>query len=243
MSSTQFRTDELESVAYELWRAPEVVELDGWRLRYAYGYTGRANSVWPNGDGALPLDEKIDRVEEWYRERSRPPAFQLTEAARPRELDARLAERGYIVRTAPVSVQTAALDDVLARTHGEADVSEELDDAWVSLFAGSRGFDRLDVVRMLLEAGDTAFARVGDVAGGRGVRVGDWLGITSMVTVPEARRRGHGRAILHALARWGAARGCTRAILQVERGNAAAEELYGGVGFVPHHEYRYRVLV
>ena len=242
MSLTHYRTDELESIAYELWRASEVVELDGWRLRYAYGYTGRANSVWPNGDGTLPIGEKIDRVEEWYRARSTPPLFQLTDAARPRELDGVLATRGYVVRSAPVSVQIAALDDVVAGTSGEAELSEELDDAWVALLAGSRGFDRLDVVRTLLEAGETAFARVGDVAVGRGVVVGDWLGVTSMTTLPEARRRGHGRAILHALALWARGRGCTRAILQVEHGNAAAHALYPRAGFVPHHDYHYRLL-
>ena len=67
MSSTRSRTDELEAVAYEFWRAPEVEELDGWRLRFGHGVTGRANSVWPNGDGTLPLGEKIDRAEAWYR--------------------------------------------------------------------------------------------------------------------------------------------------------------------------------
>src|SRR5436305_9842815 len=69
VSSTQFPTDELEAVAYDFWRAPEVAELDGWRLRFAHGITGRANSVWPNGDGTLPLVEKIERAEAWYRAR------------------------------------------------------------------------------------------------------------------------------------------------------------------------------
>ena len=235
-------TDELERIGYEIWLAPEVEGLDGWRLRHAYGLTGRANSVWPNGDGLLPLEEKIDRAESWYRERSRPPAFQITQAARPPGLDAVLARRGYIVRTAPVSVQTAALDDVVERTDGDAELSEELDDAWLELWAGTRGFDRVDVARALLTGGRAAFARVDGVAVGRGSIVGEWLGITSMVTLPDARRRGHGRAILHTLAGWGAEAGCTHALLQVERGNVAAATLYGRAGFAPHHDYHYRVL-
>src|SRR5436305_10510203 len=83
VSSTRFPTDELEAVAYDFWRAPEVFELDGWRLRFAHGISGRANSVWPNGEGTLPLDEKLGRAEEWYGERGAPVLFQLTEAARP----------------------------------------------------------------------------------------------------------------------------------------------------------------
>ena len=235
-------TRALEAIAYGLWTAPEVEELDGWRLRFAHGLSGRANSVWPNGDGTRPLEEKIEQAEAWYRARSAPVLFQITDAAEPPELDATLAARGYGLGSGPVSVQIAELGDVVERTHGEAEVGDEVDDAWIALWAGSRGFERLDVGRALLTAGRTAFARVGDSAIGRGVVVGGWLGITSMATLPSARRRGHGRAILHALARRGAGEGCTRALLQVEHGNVAAHELYAGAGFVPHHDYHYRLL-
>ena len=63
-----------------------------------------------------------------------------------------------------------------------------------------------------------------------------------MVTVPEARRRGHARAIVHSLARWAIERGCTRAMLQVDSTNVAARRLYASAGFAPHHEYRYLIL-
>jgi N-acetylglutamate synthase len=242
VSSTQFPTDELEAVAYDFWRAPEVAELDGWRLRFAHGITGRANSVWPNGDGALPLDEKIERAEAWYRERALATLFQLTEAARPARLEAALVARGYEARGVPVSVETASLDDVLARTSGDAEVSTDFDDAWLELWAGSRGFANLDAARDLLTAGDAAFASIGSEAVGSGVVSGSWLGITSMVTVPSARRRGRARAIVHALARWAAAQGCTHAMLQVESTNEAARTLYASAGFVPHHDYHYRKL-
>jgi ribosomal protein S18 acetylase RimI-like enzyme len=241
VSSTRSRTEELEAIAYEVWRAPEVEELDGWRLRFAHGLTGRANSVWPSGDGVLPLDEKLARAEAWYRERGVPVLFQVTEVARPAELDAVLVERGYFTRVAPVSVQTARLDDVVARTGGDADVVGELDEDWLLRWADERGFERHDVGRALLTAGEVGFARVDGAAIGRGVVVGDWLGITSMVTAPDARRRGHGRAILGALARWGASRGCSRALLQVDTSNEAALGLYARTGFVAQHEYRYRI--
>jgi GNAT superfamily N-acetyltransferase len=242
VSSTQFPTDELEAVAYEFWRAPEVAELDGWRLRFAHGITGRANSVWPNGDGTLPLDAKIERAETWYRERGLATLFQLTDAARPAGLEEALAARGYEARGVPVSVELASLDDVIARTGGQADVSTEFDDSWLELWAGSRGFANIDAARELLTAGEAAFASIGREAVGRGVVTGSWLGITSMVTVPGARRRGRARAIVHALARWASANGCTHAMLQVESTNAPARTLYATAGFVSHHEYHYRKL-
>lgn len=242
VSSTPFRTDELEAVAYDFWRAPEVAEDDGWRLRFAHGVSGRANSVWPYDSGTLPLDDKIDRAEEWYRARGVPVLFQLTDASRPERLEAALIARGYDRGSGPVSVEVALLDDVLERTDGDADVSEQLDDAWLELWAGSRGFGNHDVVRAILTAGDAVFARVGDIAVGRGVAVGEWLGITSMATLPEARRQGHARAIVYALARWADGRGCTHAMIQTEAANTPARTLYAHAGFVPHHEYRYRIL-
>jgi N-acetylglutamate synthase len=231
---------ELEDVAYDLWRAPVVEELDGWRLRFAFEMTGRANSVWPNAEGTSPVGDKVGRAERWYAERGSRARFQMTPAAEP-GLEDELVARGYTARSGPVSVETASLDDVLTGTGGEADLDEELDHAWLALWAGSRGFDRLDVARALLTGspGETAFARVGEVAVGRGVLLGDWLGVTSMATMPSARRRGHGRAVLHALARWAADRDATRALLQVEEENVAARTLYAGAGFLPSHAYRY----
>jgi GNAT superfamily N-acetyltransferase len=242
VSSTPFPTDELEAIAYDFWRAPDVAELDGWRLRFAHGVSGRANSVWPNGPGTLPLDEKIDRAEEWYRARGVPILFQLTEAAKPKGLEDALVARGYGLRGAPVSVQVALLDDVLERTRGEAELLEEPDAAWVTLWTGTRGFTNLDAARAVLMEGDTAFARVVDVAVGRAAAVGEWLGITAMATLPEHRRRGHARAIVHALARWGAGRGCTRAVVQVDSTNEPALAFYAGVGFAQNHRYHYRRL-
>jgi GNAT superfamily N-acetyltransferase len=242
VSSTPFRTDELEAVAYDFWRAPEVAEVDGWRLRFAHGISGRANSVWPNGAGTLPLDEKIRRAEEWYGERGVPVLFQLTDVARPARLEAALIARGYQKGHGPVSVEVALLEDVLEQSHGDAEVGDALDEAWLRLWAGTRGFENYEVIRAILTAGDAAFARIGNLAVGRGVAVGEWLGITSMATLPQARRQGHARAIVHALARWAERRGCTHAMIQTESANTPARNLYASAGFVRHHEYRYRIL-
>ena len=85
----------LERIGFDIWRAPDTDELDGWRLRFAHGVTGRANSVWPNGDGAMPLETKLERVEAWYAARGFPARYQVTAAARPPALAEALAARGY----------------------------------------------------------------------------------------------------------------------------------------------------
>jgi ribosomal protein S18 acetylase RimI-like enzyme len=231
----------LERVAYDLWVAPETEELDGWILRAAHGLTGRANSVWANGDGALPLAERLDRAEAWYASRSLPARFQVTDGSRPAGLESALAARGYR-RGYSTSVQTA---HSLPRTEArpEVELAEEPDDGWIALWQGERGFGRPDVAHALLTGspGTTAFARIDGEAVGRAVAVGGWLGLTSMATVPAARRRGRARAIVDTLLAWGRANGCTRAVLQVEVGNEAAHALYRRYGFAEHHAYRYLV--
>jgi GNAT superfamily N-acetyltransferase len=158
---------------------------------------------------------------------------------RPPALAAVLSARGYRPAGEPTAVETADLGAVAPEPSVE--LSEQVDDAWIELWAESRSFDRLDVARRLLAGspGRTAFARVDDVAVGRGVAVGAWLGITSMLTVPAARRRGHGRSVLSALLAWGSEQGCSRVLLQVEASNAPARGLYAAFGFRPSHEYRY----
>ncbi|HZQ81154.1 MAG TPA: GNAT family N-acetyltransferase [Gaiellaceae bacterium] len=231
----------LEEVGAAIWVAPEIAELDGWRLRSARGLTGRANSVLPNEPGRLPLNEKIDRVERWYAERGLPVRFQLTDASLPAGLDDALAARGYVVPQQPVCVETAPLPAVEA--DGRVALAAEPDDEWLGLWAGSRGFDDEATARALLTGGpgQAVFARIGSVAVGRAVAVGSWLGITSMVTVPSARRQGLGAAIVGALAAWGRSRRCERALLQVERDNHPARSLYARFGFGERYAYHYRV--
>jgi GNAT superfamily N-acetyltransferase len=209
---------DLEEVGYRIWVSPEVEELDGWRLRHARGLTGRANSVFPNAEGALPLDEKIGRAEAWYAARAQPPRFQLTDASLPAGLPRALSGRGY----APTGV-----------------LDETLHDDWVELWAASRGSDDLTTARALLTGspGRTAFARVPGMAVGRAVTHGSWLGITSMVTLPDARRRGFARAIVETLVAWGRAAGATRGFLQTD--SAAAQSLYAQFGWETRYTYRY----
>lgn len=241
MSSTPSHAEirAVERVAYDLWVAPETEELDGWILRAAAGLTGRANSVWPNAHGSLPLADKIAAAEAWYGARGLPPRFQVTTAALPGGLEAALAGRGYRPSGEATSVETALLPP--AGRHDHVELADEPDDGWIALWQGARGFARPDVARALLAGspGRTVFARIGDEAVGRGVAAGDWLGVTSMATVPTARRRGHARAVIETLCSWARGLGCTRALLQVESGNAAARALYRGYGFAEHHAYRY----
>jgi N-acetylglutamate synthase len=241
---------EIEELAFRAWPAAEVLDLDGWRLRCTAAPTRRANSVWPNAaHGELSLDERLDRVEEFYRLREVAPSFQMSEAAVPQGLEERLVERGYGL-DAPVVVETVPLDQF--RIAGQPPqlgtrVLPAPSDEWLYVavergrFAGARTAYEGILHRIGARGGfAVAHYKGKPVAIGLGVVEGDWLGIFNMATLPEARRRRAGTAVLGALVAWASARGATRAYLQVDRDNAPARALYKAAGFAPAYDYHYR---
>jgi ribosomal protein S18 acetylase RimI-like enzyme len=231
----------LDEVIAAAWRAPVVEQLDGWELRYGYGLTGRANSAWPRADrGRLRLEQKVARVEAFYREHGLQPKLQLSPASEPAGLDAELARRDW-VRGTDVLIETA---DVPTATVPDRDVDllDRPDDLWLDVWLSIRAFprDRADRLLPMLGGGSgTVFARVGEVAVGRASLHDGWAAITCMATVPEARRRGAGRAVLDALRAWAGERRAGLC-LNVDAANEPARRLYEGAGFAPIYPYWYR---
>ncbi len=115
----QAEIDLIEALARDAWPAAQADWVGGWLLRFTYGITRRANSVWPNSDShgisELTFDERLNEVELFYAIYETPARFQISPASRPADLDIALALRGY-QRTAETAVQTAKLDAVLHET-------------------------------------------------------------------------------------------------------------------------------
>ena len=224
----------------------------GWRLRVTPGVRARrSSSVLPlEFDSGMPLEARFQVVDEFYGRWGETVRYQISPAAQPADLDGVLAERGFGVE-APVHVQTAALDDVLERAAGPGPgpirVTEHPDHGWLATSAEL--FQRSDTATMRERILDrigppVAYALLepdGEPAAvGMGVLERGWLGIFSMGTKPEFRRRGAARAVLTALSRWATDRGAEHAYLQVEESNEPAHRLYEEAGFRTAYGYHYR---
>ncbi len=250
--------DEVERWAFAAWPAEEVTTAGAWRARFMHGVSRRGNSVWPGaapdapdgpgGPGATPFAERLAHVESWYGARGLPPMFQIDPGVHP-ELDALLAARGYRAE-ARVSVQVAEARAVARGAAPDARVFERLTDEWFELSALRGRFARVaPTYRGLLERiGERATFALASVDGrpaaaGMGVLcpTGRAMGVFSMLTVPEARRRGAGRAVLSALATAALERGALELYLLVERDNAGALALYASASFRELYGYHYRV--
>ena len=238
----------LEEASLRAWPAIEQAALDGWQLRYAHGFSKRANSVQPFSGSQSSLEDKVSRCEAWYADRGRPCIFRLTPFSDP-TLDGFLADRGYaqIDRTAVLERATgphAALPNGLHLRETSLDEwlaaygrMSELADGAPAALRGILETMKTERVLSVLWSDPDSDA----VACGVGSRDNDLVGLFDLVTAPQHRRRGFGVALVNGLLQWGAQRSARRAYLQVARANAPACGLYEKLGFRWVYDYWYRV--
>ncbi len=228
----------LEQIADRAWPAPVVEHRGGWLLRYADGWTNRANSALPLGTDTTPVAQTVQDCVTFYRDRRALPKITVPlpvrrDVARHLEAAGWVAQPTVLVQTAPLEAAAPAhpvellpgpspelLELVAARKHGLPPAADHVLTTVAQVrFAQAR------------DAGGTL------VAGARGAVVDDWLHLGLVEVVPQARRQGLARALWAALAGWARELGATQAVLQVEERNEAAARLYASVGFRTHHTY------
>ena len=242
---------ELQERAARGMPARQVEEVGGWWLRYAPGCSWWVSTVLPHGD-ARPdeLERRIAAAEEFYAARGAVTRFQITPPVCPQQLDARLAERGYL-RCGSLSLQVAEAEQVSARAPARSPrvhLRDRPDRAWLQAWGAVQGQhgdvraeeELLDRIALPCTYA-SAVLEEEVVAVGRAVVEAGWAGIFGMATLPRARGRGAARAVLAALADWAVAHAADQLYLQVERDNAAAVRLYERMGFSEVCEYHYRV--
>ena len=237
----------MEELSLRAWPAYEEKIYDGWVLRFAEGYTKRANSVNPLYTSSVDVGEKIAYCEKAYGERGLPAVFKLTGESTPAELDRELTARGYD-RLDETSVRLLSLGKGHAAVPGVGQFPRVCEE-WLRSFARCSGIDDATTVEKLARIlrsipGETIFAYVKEkgriVACGLGVLDQGYLGGFDIVVDPAYRKMGYGRRIMEGLLGTGAGRGAKTAYLQVVAGNRPAEKLYDSLGFSEIYRYWYR---
>ncbi|WP_244908281.1 GNAT family N-acetyltransferase [Paenibacillus campinasensis] len=246
----------LEEYSINHWPSLSTLMFDGWVLRFADGYTRRANSIsplYPAGRGAgaetsMDVIEKIRHCERIYAENRLPTIFKITPGVHPAHLDRVLEERGYsLADTCCVLTlhwEQLPEPEPAAVTIDEGDGSE-----WMAHFCAISGVTDRDtqiLTRMLANMkarkGFISLSHEGQVvACGLGVLEGDYIGLYNIVTAPSYRNQGFGKQLILNLLRWGQEHGARHSYLQVVCSNAPALRLYGKLGYTETYRYWYRV--
>lgn len=243
------RVSKVEHVAANALPSYHTETYDGWRLRYNHGVTRRANSVLAEQVGELVLQDKLERVEAWYKALGVKARFQLCPASKPENIAHTLLSRGYTVHSG-AHVQLAKLDDVLskqARAGIQVSIAEQCSEAWLALYkeAEQASEDHIDLRRKMFEriqaktAFVTAFVEEQKAAVGLGVFETGYVGIFNMATLASMRQKGAASAALLAIARWGKTLAAQQMYLQVASENQVAQTVYKKFGFETLYAYEY----
>jgi ribosomal protein S18 acetylase RimI-like enzyme len=238
----------LEELSMNAWPAFHTLLLDGWVLRFAEGYTRRANSVAPLYPSRWDLQDKISACEAHYRARGLPVIFKLTAESQPPELDRALAARGYRSE-AHTAVQALDLRLWEGGQNGGTRLSGRLTPQWHTDFCAVSGLPsrHYETHWRILQAIQPECCCASLVAGDRvvgcalGVLQDGYLGLYDMVVDGAFRGRGYGERIVRDILAWGRARGGHTAYLQVMLDNPPALRLYQKVGYREAYTYWYRV--
>lgn len=253
----------LEELSMNAWPALQTLFYDGWILRFANGYTRRANSIQPLYFSTRDIDEKISTCEEFYRNKNLRAAFKMTGAVYPQDLDEILDQKGYQaealtsvqVADPPAGPRGATPSGVLESLHSgkptnrNVRLSETLTEEWLDLFCRLSAIaeQHKPTMRRMLESivPKRCFSSLREreqvIACGLAVAQGEFIGLFDLVTDAQFRNRGFGKQLISNLLEWGKDNGATNAYLQVMLNNAPALHLYSKLGFREIYKYWYRI--
>lgn len=243
---------ELESRLVNAWPAFEVELAGGWLLRFAEGYSKRANSATPIRPGATLDVGLIDSIAASFETRGLSACFRMT-GSEDGAADAALEAAGYELYDPSLGMAA----DLEAEGVGDPDAADDrairlesvAKPGWIAAAATAYGGDKANrdilgrIVRRIRQpAAFATFSMDGqDSAWGLAVAERGYVGLYDIVVAPELRGLGLGRRLVARLMDWGRQQGASRAYLQCRETNEVAVPLYRSLGFATAYRYTHRV--
>lgn len=238
----------IEELSLNHWQPLSTLLYDGWVLRFADGYTKRANSINPIHYSTFDFINKIKECEKIYSANLLPTIFKITPFVQPMHLDSTLEEMGYTLIDT-VSVQTLNLDNISEPKLTSVMINEDITSMWLENFCrlnNVKDKDKNVMERMLsnikTKKGFISFYYEEQViACGLGVIEREYIGLYDIVTDKHCRNRGFGEQMILNLLKWGKENGAKYSYLAVVLNNTPALRLYSKIGYSETYKYWYRV--
>lgn len=238
----------LEELSMNAWPAIQTTLYDGWILRFANGYTKRANSVNPAYFSNENIHNKIKECEKIFQEKNIPIVFKITPKIFPHNLDKILESKEYIVKDV-TSVQTLDLEQCNFEVPCNVKIEEDFNGGWLDSFCRLSNLskeNRETIEKMFNNiTAKSFFGSIFDkdkvVGCALGVLERNHVGIFDVVVDENYRNKGLGESLIKAVISKARDNGGEKAYLQVVNNNIAAINLYKKVGFEEIYKYWYRV--
>ncbi|MCZ6640130.1 MAG: GNAT family N-acetyltransferase [Gammaproteobacteria bacterium] len=238
----------VEEASLNAWPALQQILLDGWLLRFANGFTKRANSIIPLYPSTQAVPNKVRYCENLYARERLKTIFRLTSIASTNELDDYLTARGYEHHDSTLVLFT----DLAGRSQPEPPPRKfELvnKDDWLKVYTQLTGMPEqaqslhAAILNGIRNTCAYAVLSEGDVplACGLGVLEQELVGLFDVVTQVDRRKSGLGTDLVAELLNWGALKGAQTGYLQVVQNNKPARGLYQKLGFSELYRYWYRI--
>lgn len=241
-------TFQIETACLSAWPSVKTIYDRSWVWRFAHGYTKRANSVQsldPSDDGYAA--RRLAAAAANFERHGVPPIFRVTPLAGPGILAA-LDQHGWQPfeesRVLAMELAGAALD-----VDADVRLFQPDDPAWLDMQARMSGYSEETRANLGILAGLIAYEAKGIVlygpdgepaASALAIQAGGIGVYTSVVTRSDARRAGHGRALMRGALAWTREAGARVAAIQVVSANEPAARLYEQLGFAEQYRYHYR---
>jgi GNAT superfamily N-acetyltransferase len=240
----------LEELAANSWPAPLQQPFEHWQLRAGNGVTMRANSVLTSG-AAPETPNWLEDITAFYEALSLVLRFHISAATNP-QVDLFLEKQGLIIQS-PSAVYQAVCNDIINKqikliSSLDIKIVEHFEDEWLEDFLRleQHPLDRKSTYEQIFSGLKlrSCYLRLydnGELVGlGTAALDGAWAGFGNIITSQNQRNKGVGTRIVHELALWSKLNGAEWIFLQVMRGNDAALNLYGKLGFTHVYDYHYR---
>ena len=220
---------------------------DGWVLRFANGYTNRANSINPLYPSTLDLRTKVEECEKRYFAQGLPAVYKLTDDS-DSNVDNLLEQQGYQLVT-PTYVMEMDLHN-MAFLSGDCVMTSHADDEWLNTyFSFSHYTDsvKMATAKQILDNVKNDMLCVRLIKNGVSIACGSaviecgYVALLNIVVDETQREMGYGTEICGSLLDAAQRFGAHTAYLQVVQNNQIAVNLYTKLGYKTIYSYWYRV--
>ena len=245
----------LEHAAFRAWPALQQAEHQGVVLRFANGYTKRANSANvlepPQGD----LEPWLAHYQAAFKAQNLPCIFRLPTVCEQQLLDDFLATKGFRLVDRSQVLFKPLLPNELQSSWPEFKITaplqlqEKTHEQWIASYCAINEValaDHQTHLDMLKRIEDKTLMLVltdgeQELACGLGVLSGQYFGLFDIATKKSARNQGFANQLISAMLAWAVQQGANYSYLQVVADNQAAIRLYKKLGYQHGYDYWYRI--